>query len=376
VSEQLGLLLNVVRWSNPFLLAAFTLLFSSLTPSSALAQQSFSEPACHSALPDAPQPAQTTESNKPPPTGAGSIAGTVLDANRDALPGALVTLAGSSGSATASAESGTSGEFTFTGLPPDVYRLTVTAPGMLPFSSLQISLQAGETRLVPPITLSVFGGTTNVTVNGSPEQLSRQQAQIALQQRIVGVIPNFYSTYDWNAPPLLARQKFRLGIHSIIDPVSLFGVAVTAGAEQYQNVFPAYGSGVEGYGKRYGAALANHVSATLLGRAVYPLLFHQDPRYFYKGKGSIRSRALYAISSAFVARGDDGRRQPNYSRLLGNFSAAAISNLYYPASDRGASLVVLNGLATTGGDIVANLTREFLLKHFTSHVPKSANGEP
>jgi len=376
VSEQLGLLLNVVRWSNPFLLAAFTLLFSSLTPSSALAQQSFSEPACHSALPDAPQPAQTTESNKPPPTGAGSIAGTVLDANRDALPGALVTLAGSSGSATASAESGTSGEFTFTGLPPDVYRLTVTAPGMLPFSSLQISLQAGETRLVPPMTLSVFGGTTNVTVNGSPEQLSRQQAQIALQQRIVGVIPNFYSTYDWNAPPLLARQKFRLGIHSIIDPVSLFGVAVTAGAEQYQNVFPAYGSGVEGYGKRYGAALANHVSATLLGRAVYPSLFHQDPRYFYKGKGSIRSRALYAISSAFVARGDDGRRQPNYSRLLGNFSAAAISNLYYPASDRGASLVVLNGLATTGGDIVANLTREFLLKHFTSHVPKSANGEP
>jgi len=376
VSEQLGLLLNVVRWSNPFLLAAFTLLFSSLTPSSALAQQSFSEPACHSALPDAPQPAQTTESNKPPPTGAGSIAGTVLDANRDALPGALVTLAGSSGSATASAESGTSGEFTFTGLPPDVYRLTVTAPGMLPFSSLQISLQAGETRLVPPMTLSVFGGTTNVTVNGSPEQLSRQQAQIALQQRIVGVIPNFYSTYDWNAPPLLARQKFRLGIHSIIDPVSLFGVAVTAGAEQYQNVFPAYGSGVEGYGKRYGAALANHVSATLLGRAVYPSLFHQDPRYFYKGKGSIRSRALYAISSAFVARGDDGRRQPNYSRLLGNFSAAAISNLYYPASDRGASLVVLNGLATTGGDIVANLTREFLLKHFTSHVPKGANGEP
>ncbi|HKI26609.1 MAG TPA: carboxypeptidase-like regulatory domain-containing protein [Candidatus Sulfotelmatobacter sp.] len=365
-----------MRWSNPFLLAAFTLLFSSLTPSSALAQQSFSEPACHSALPDAPQPAQTTESNKPPPTGAGSIAGTVLDANRDALPGALVTLAGSSGSATASAESGTSGEFTFTGLPPDVYRLTVTAPGMLPFSSLQISLQAGETRLVPPMTLSVFGGTTNVTVNGSPEQLSRQQAQIALQQRIVGVIPNFYSTYDWNAPPLLARQKFRLGIHSIIDPVSLFGVAVTAGAEQYQNVFPAYGSGVEGYGKRYGAALANHVSATLLGRAVYPSLFHQDPRYFYKGKGSIRSRALYAISSAFVARGDDGRRQPNYSRLLGNFSAAAISNLYYPASDRGASLVVLNGLATTGGDIVANLTREFLLKHFTSHVPKSANGEP
>jgi hypothetical protein len=62
--------------------------------------------------------------------------------------------------------------------------------------------------------------------------------------------------------------------------------------------------------------------------------------------------------------------------VLGHFSAAAISNLYYPASDRGASLVVLNGLAGIGGDAVANFVREFILKPFTSHVPKGVNGEP
>ena len=118
-----------------------------------------------------------------------------------------------------------------------------------------------------------------------------------MQQRVGGVIPNFYSTYDWNAPPMLAKQKFQLSIRSIIDPVSFLAVAGIAGAEQYKNVFPAYGGGIEGYGKRYGAALANHVSGNLLGRAVYPSIFHQDPRYFYKGKGSIRSRALYAISA-------------------------------------------------------------------------------
>ena len=167
-----------------------------------------------------------------------------------------------------------------------------------------------------------------------------------------------------------AKQKFQLSIRSIIDPVSFLTVAGIAGAEQYKNVFPAYGGGIEGYGKRYGAALANHVSGTLLGRAVYPSIFHQDPRYFYKGKGSIRSRALYAISAAVIARGDDGRWKPNYSRVLGNFSAAAISNLYYPASDRGGSLVVFNGLAGTGADAVSNLIREFVLKRITSHVPK------
>jgi len=108
----------------------------------------------------------------------------------------------------------------------------------------------------------------------------------------VAFIPNFYSTYDWNAPPMGAKQKFQLSNRSIIDPVSFLTVAGIAGAEQYKNVIPAYGGGIEGYGKRYGAALANRVSGTLLGKAVYPSIFHQDPRYFYKGKGSIRSRAL------------------------------------------------------------------------------------
>jgi hypothetical protein len=273
-------------------------------------------------------------------------------------------------------ESGSNGQFAFAGLPPDVYKLTVTAPGMNTFTSTQIPLHAGEFRIVPPLTLSVSGGTTSVTVTGNKEELAEEQVQIALQQRIGGVIPNFYSAYDWNAPPMQAKQKFQLSIRSIIDPVSFLSVAGIAGAEQYKDIFPAYGGGIEGYGKRYGAAFANHVSGVLLGRAVYPAIFHQDPRYFYKGRGSIRSRALYAICAAVIARGDDGRWKPNYSRVLGSFSAAAISNLYYPASDRGASLVVLNGLAGTGADAVSNLIREFVLKRITSHVPKGANGQP
>ena len=141
-------------------------------------------------------------------------------------------------------------------------------------------------------------------------------------------------------------------------------------------MFPAYGGGIAGYGKRYGAAFANHVSGTLLGRAVYPSIFRHDPRYFYKGKGKYPVAALYAISAAVIARGDDGRSKPNYSRVLGNFSAAAISTLYYPASDRGSSLAVFNGLVGTGADAVSNLIREFVLKRITSHVPNGTTGQP
>jgi hypothetical protein len=374
-------LFNAARWSKPFLVAySILLMFSGFMRSTALAQESFSSATLGSSLPDAPQPQQVTSStgaSDSQQTGSGSITGTVLDTNRGVLQGARVTLVGLSGSTVRTVESGMNGQFAFTSLVPDVYKLTVTAPGMSTFTLPQIPLRASEAHITPAVTLSVSAVSTSVTVTGeSKEKLSEQQVQIAVQQRVVGVIPNFYSTYDWNAPPMLAKQKFQLSIRSIVDPVSFLAVAGIAGAEQYKNVFPAYGSGIEGYGRRYGAAMANHVSGNLLGRAVYPSIFHQDPRYFYKGKGSIGSRALYAISAAVIARNDDGRWKPNYSRVLGNFSAAAISNLYYPASDRGASLVIFNGLAGTGADAVSNLIREFLLKRITSHVLPGANGQP
>lgn len=348
------------------------LIVSGLVSSAAAAQKSF-----RLISRDGAQNSTPSGAGGAPQTNSGSLSGTVMDTNQHELEGARVTLARPSGSAVATSDSGSNGQFSFTGLPPDVYKITVTAAGMGTFTSTPIALRAGESRTIPPVTLSVATVNTTVTVTAeNKEELADQQVHIAVQQRIGGVIPNFYSTYDWHAPPMEAKQKFQLSVRSIIDPVSFLTVAGIAGAEQYKDVYPAYGGGIEGYGKRYGAALANHVSGTLLGRAVYPSIFHQDPRYFYKGRGSVRSRALYALSAAVVARGDDGRWKPNYSEVLGSFTAAAISNLYYPNSDRGGSLVVTNGLAGIGADAVGNLIREFVLKGITSHVPKGTNGQP
>lgn len=367
---------NAVRG---FLRAGFiSLIFFTFSPAALLAQQNFSS-TTDSPLPDAPQPSQQSNSSvgiEAQQTDGGSITGTVLDQNHDVLQGARVTLKDQSNSVKRSLDSGSNGQFTFNQLPPGSYEVTVTASGMNPFNSPQVTLQPGGAVIVPPITLGLSGVRTSITVNENAEQVSEQQMQIAVHQRVVGVIPNFYSAYDWNAPPMLAKQKFQLSLRSTLDPVALLSVAGLAGAEQYENIFPAYGSGFEGYSKRYGAALANHASGILLGRGIFPAIFHQDPRYFYKGKGTIMSRTLYAISASVMTRADNGHWQPNYSRILGNFSGAALSNLYYPASDRGASLILLNGLAGTGADAAANLIREFLLKRITSHVPEGANGEP
>ena len=354
--------------------------FSGMVRSTAFAQEGLRLTTRDGGLSNSFERAQDTAqsvANDPRKTGSGNLSGTVLDSNRDVLQGAHVTLTGRSGTVIQTVESGSNGQFAFRGLQPDFYKLTVTAAGMSTFTSPQIQLEDGEARIVPTVTLKVAGGTTSVNVTDrNKEELAQEQVQIAVHQRIGGIIPNFYSTYDWTAPPMGARQKFHLSFRSIIDPVSFLTVAGIAGAEQYKNVYPGFGSGIEGYGKRYGAALADHVSGNLLGKAVYPSIFHQDPRYFYKGKGSIGSRVLYAITAAVITRGDDGRQKPNYSQVLGTFSAAGISNLYYPASDRGASLFLRNGFAGMGAAVVSNLVREFLLKEITSHVPSGANGQP
>jgi hypothetical protein len=312
-----------------------------------------------------------SEKARIPAIGTGNISGTVVDPGGDVLQGAQVMLNGPSRLDKRTTVSGNDGQFSFAGLQPGVYKVVVTGPEMTTFTSSQISLHPGEARIVPPVTLNVSGGATSVTVNGSKSELAEEQVHIAEQQRIGKVFPNFYSSYDWNAPPMQAKQKFQLSARSLVDPVSFLAVAGIAGAEQNRNIFPAYGSGIEGYGKRYGAALANHVTGNLFAKAVYPSIFHQDPRYFYKGTGSVTSRAYYAVSSALITRSDSGRREPNYSHILGGFTAAAISNLYYPESDRGGSLVLFNGLADIGADAAANLIREFVLKGITSHVTKA-----
>jgi hypothetical protein len=149
-----------------------------------------------------------------------------------------------------------------------------------------------------------------------------------------------------------------------------------AGVEQWHNTFPGYGRGTEGYLKRYGAAYADNAIGRMVGSAILPSLLHQDPRYFYKGSGSVSSRAWYAISQTVISRGDNGRSQPNYSHVFGNFAAAGISNLYRAPQDRSASLTIRNAFIITGSNAIGNLVREFLLRKLTPKLPDEAQGKP
>ena len=114
-----------------------------------------------------------------------------------------------------------------------------------------------------------------------------------------------------------------------------------------------------------------------MGGAVLPSLFHQDPRYFYKGTGTTRQRLVYALSRAVISRGDNGNWQPNYSGVLGDLSAGAISNLYYAPSDRqGARLTIINGFLGVAGDAMNGVFQEFFLRKVTPKAKQQTISAP
>jgi hypothetical protein len=333
------------------------------TPKQASIQQDAVARLASAKLPDAPG-AQAAD-----PQSGGDISGTVLDARGAEVTGARVTLEINGPGTPRSMETDGDGFFQFDTVEPGTFKLTVSSPGFSSWVATDLVLLPGQRFEMPSIALKVAPINTNIEAVLSPHDVAEEQMLAEEKQRVLGVFPNFYVAYVWNAAPLSSGQKFRLALRSTVDPVSIAITGVTAGIEQWQNDFSGYGQGAQGYAKRFGASYADGFIGTMLGNAILPSILHQDPRYFYKGTGSIPSRALYAIGSVVICKGDNGHWQPNYSYVFGNLAAAGISNIYYPSTDRnGAGLTIENSLIGTASSAVSSLLQEFLIKKISRHV--------
>jgi hypothetical protein len=306
---------------------------------------------------------------------SGNITGSLIDRTGTAIAGARVKLTHDDQSPSQEVLSGEDGQFSFTTIAPGPFRLSITSTGFAP-QEFSGELHSGEAYRVPQITLTLATAITEVRVVPLQVDIAAEQIKDEEKQRVLGVLPNFYVTYVPNAVPLSSKQKFQLAWKTSIDPVTFGVTAAIAGIQQSQNDFSGYGQGGQGYAKRYAASYADGVIGTFIGSAILPSILKQDPRYFYKGTGTKRSRALYAIAMSVTCKGDNGHWQPNYSSILGSLAAGGISNLYYPASDRDAGLTFQNALINIGANAATNLLQEFVIRKLTPNAPNSSNADP
>jgi len=324
-------------------------------PALAQAQQSADLPATV-----APADAQPPDQQLP-----GTIYGTVVDQTGDLVAGAQVTLTRGNQSSSQEVLSNDDGQFSFANVAPGPFQLTINSEGFTA-QTFSGTLHPGEINVVPQIALPIAAVVTEVQVGLSRTEVAEEQIKEQEKQRVLRVIPNFYVSYVPNAAPLTSKQKFQLAWKTAIDPVSFGLTAGIAGIQQAQNHFNGYGQGAQGYAKRYGASYADFVTGTFVGSAILPSLLKQDPRYFFKGSGSRRSRTLYAIANSVICKGDDGHWQANYSSIVGSLAAGGISNLYYPANDRNdLGLTFENALIGIGETAAANILQEFLIRKLT-----------
>jgi hypothetical protein len=294
----------------------------------------------------------------------GHISGIVTDMGGALIPGATVALEGTSQQDSRSVVANEDAFFEFNVKAGFPYHVTVSAPGFADWRSDTLVLKPGQVSSLNDIKLRLQGENASVTVTASRVEIATAQVKLAEQQRVFGFIPNFYTVYDHNAAPLTTKLKFELALKVSIDPVTFAGTGFLAGLNQASD-YPKYGQGLKGYGQRFGAIYTNDLTDIMIGGAILPSILHQDPRYFYQGTGTTRSRLWHALSSPIICKGDNGLWQPNISSLGGYLTSGAIANAYYPPSNRGVGLV----FRTFGVDFSANMAngilQEFVLRKLT-----------
>ena len=313
-----------------------------------------------------PEAQQEPDAAKP-----GSVIGTVLDQTRSVAAGVVVHVTSEDKSFSQELVTGDNGQFSFSNVPPGRFKLSVSAEG---FGNQEFSgeLTSGQTYLVPPIVISIATVVTDVKVAVDPVEVATEEVKEQEQQRVFRIIPNFYVSYHPDAAPLTRKLKFRLAWKSSTDPVTILGTAFLAGLQQAGDQYSEFGQGALGYGKRFGAGYVDVFASTFLSGAIFPSLLKQDPRYYYQGTGSKRSRLVHAIENSVMCKGDNGRWQANYSNIAGSFGGAALSSTFYPTNNSG-MFILSNGLIRMGESSLAGVLQEFVLRKLTKSKQQGAD---
>jgi carboxypeptidase family protein len=360
-----------LKYAHPsFQLTLLGLMCGFLLNSSLFAQTDARTPAAAASETQAHLGAAPATIQSQDPLAIGTISGIVLDVTGAPVSGAQVKLTRNATTPAAETLTAQDGHYSFANVAPGSFQLSIAHAGFKT-TTISATLPNAQGYLAPAITLELASVVTEVDVHLTTEEIAQEQIKEQEQQKLLAVIPNYYASYVANAAPLNAKQKFELAWKLVIDPSSFVIAAIIAGGQQANNSFPGYGQGAAGYANRFGAAYGDFFVGTYISNAILPSIFKQDPRYFYKGTGTTKSRIAWALKRSVMARGDNGHWQPDYSGILGSLASGGISNLYYPEGSRhGFSTTLTNTLIGIGTGAGVNILQEFVFPRITPKLPK------
>jgi hypothetical protein len=255
-------------------------------------------------------------------------------------------------------------------------RLLAQAPSLGPVELAALSPTEAASDPLPdaPAPQSSSSDSTSATPNSSQNSApptqpdsktartdeANQQLKEQESQRLLGVVPQFNISYRSDAVSLTSKQKFSLVFHTVFDPVTFGTALVVAGYREALDDNIGFRWGPEGYFRRAGASYLDEFDGSIIGNAVLPSLLRQDPRYFRLGHGTVMHRILYSAATNVICKHDNTRKwEPNYSNILGNVAAGAISNLYYPSGTTGMGQTLTNGFVVTAEGALGSLFDEF-----------------
>ena len=173
-----------------------------------------------------------------------------------------------------------------------------------------------------------------------------------------------YIPSGWTAQPLTGRDKFVLGVRDLYSPLNFLAVFISAGYEQGLNSQPNYGTDKGAFGERLGAAAIRESTQGFFSDSVFSPLLHEDPRYYIEGpRYNFFHRVIYAGTRPLISRTDSGRSTVNASLLLGYAASSALTDAYYPQSNRN-----LHDTVSTFGGAIGGAALGFVVSEFSDQV--------
>jgi hypothetical protein len=229
---------------------------------------------------------------------------------------------------------------------------TVLLFGNLSFACVAAAGQEPSALPDAPSTTQTQSKPSNLTQHDEHREPSKNH--------ILWIIPNYRSDENpGEIKALTPAEKMKVSLDDSFDPSAFLVGGIFAGTSMAQKQYSSFGTGAQGFGKYYGGAFADQAIGNIMTEGLFPVILHQDPRYFVKGTGGCWKRTGYAISREFITLGDDGRNHFNTSELAGNAVAGGISNFYYPAADRSFGNTANKWGQQIALDTFFNVTKEF-----------------